>query len=245
MADQDAGAEDTPTSESQEGSQVSTEKTPDHSEQKETSRQDEEQKSSQGGNDDDSKKEKDEKKEKPSDNVFKHPAYQRQKRDLARTKATVEGLVKKSDEQMEVIKELLALQKGEEYEPSKKSDSELPDPDELLDGEMDALLQEEDLSPEVEDAVISIAKKYATDLGDGKKSYLPASTAYQIYKDTQTKEESKEEIEEDKEKKISTKPSGSARESAVKPGSESKKPRDLSSAVDRARRLLEQSLKNK
>lgn len=160
----------------------------------------------------------------------KHPAFQRMTRKNAKLSTEVQVLREQNQEITESLKELIALQKGEEHKPSVKSEEKLPDPQELLDTEMDQLVSAHDLSAEEEAEVIEIAKKYAIDLGDGVKAFLPAETAYQILKDRGGG--SKETVP--------TRPSTATTEKNVaNPGASGKPAKTIGEAVARAKAAIE------
>ncbi len=158
----------------------------------------------------------------------KHPAFQRMTRKNATLGAKVEVQSKQITEMGELMKEMIALQKNEDFKPTVKKEEGLPDAQELLDSEMDTLISKNDLSAEDEAEVIKIAKKYATDLGDGAKAFLPAETAYQILKD---KEGTKETVV--------TKPSAAATEKNVADPAKTRTPaKSIGEAVMRAKAVL-------
>ncbi|KKN56844.1 hypothetical protein LCGC14_0568260 [marine sediment metagenome] len=163
----------------------------------------------------------------------KHPAFQRMTRKNATLNTKVETLSAQNTEMGELMKEMIALQKNEDFKPSAKAEEGLPDPQELLDTEMDTLSSKENLSSEDEAEVIVIAKKYATDLGDGAKAFLPAETAYQILKDRGTTKET-----------VDTKPSSKAAEGAVtNPGKARTPAKSIGEAVARAKAIVAKNSK--
>lgn len=171
----------------------------------------------------------------------KHPAWQR----MLRKNEKANGLVRRQGEMLteliNTVKEIAAGQKGEEYKPKKTDDFEWDklDFDDVLDSEMEQLVtslgkEDVDLSPGDEEEIVEIAKKYSKEV-EGKKVYLSAPLAYQIWKDLQ------ESKPEDK-KKTSTKPSAGGSEKDVgkvqitKPG---EKRKSLDQIVAEAKRLAE------
>lgn len=161
----------------------------------------------------------------------RHPAFQRLSRKNAKMSATVEAQKGQITELSGMVKEMLALQKGEEFTPEAKvTNNSLPDPQELLDMEMDKLLEKEDLGSEEEAAVIKIAKQYAHEVGEGKV-YLPAATALKIYRDSSGSAKPS----------IPTKPSAKASERNVADMKTVKEPaKDVYEAARRAKARLAQ-----
>ena len=111
----------------------------------------------------------------------KNPAFQRQQRKISQQGARLEEQSAMIEKLLGLVESEAAARKGEEYKPEKKPTT-LPSPEDILDSEMNKLSSTVDLSPEEEVEIEEIAKKYAYDV-DGTKVYLPASSAYQIFKD--------------------------------------------------------------
>ena len=163
----------------------------------------------------------------------KHPAFQRMTRKNATLSTKVETLAAQNTEMGELMKEMIALQKNEDFKPTAKVKESLPDPQGLLDSEMDTLTSKHDLSSEEEAEVIKIAKKYATDLGEGAKAFLPAETAYQILKDKGTAKET-----------VNTKPSAVATEKDVANPNKTRTPaKSIGEAVMRAKAIIARNSK--
>lgn len=110
----------------------------------------------------------------------KRPEFQRLSRQNRRLADHVESQSKQLAEALEAIKELTALQKGEEYTPKAATPSSV-DYDALIDREMEALSSTENLSPSEEAAVIAIAKEYAIENGE-ERIPLPLVNALKIYR---------------------------------------------------------------
>lgn len=110
----------------------------------------------------------------------KRPEFQRLSRQNRRLSDRVEEQSKQLSEAVELMRQLTALQKGEEYIPQKATDESM-DYDALIDREMEVLSSAEKLSPEEEDAVVQVAKEYAIESKGGKVP-LPLQTALQIYR---------------------------------------------------------------
>lgn len=110
------------------------------------------------------------------------PAWQRLQRRSARNERLVREQTLQINQLLEGLKEIKALQKGEEYKPPENVD-QMPDLESAFDDELDALSQTHSLSPEIESGVAEIAKKYAYTASDGTKIPLPAEQAYAIYLD--------------------------------------------------------------
>lgn len=181
--------------------------------------------------DSEAEEEADKKSSKPEP-FHKHPAFQRMTRKNAKLAAQNEALTEQVSEMSNLMKEMIALQKGEEFKPEPKVDNAIPDAQELLDMEMEKLLQAEDLSSDEEQAVIKIAQKYKTDIGDGKAVFLPAKTALQIYRDSLENSGAGK-------RSVSTKPSSGAAEANVGKGRSQRKPaKSIAEAVWRAKQEL-------
>lgn len=165
----------------------------------------------------------------------KHPGWQRMQRKLSKTAAENTVIREQLTEAMEVLKELVAEKRGDEYKPNKANTKiSIPDAQELFDSEMENFLESNEISDEEEMAITEIAKKYTYEVAD-KKVYLPPTVAHQIYKDLQ------KETSSEKEQSVSTKPSSSANERVISGKDSNWKPaRNLSEAADRAQRLLSQ-----
>jgi len=198
----------------------------------------------------DSSAKKDEKddlsKKEKAEPYHKNPAFQRLIRNNKIQSAKMEVIEKKNQELINIVKEILATQKGEDYTPT-SPEKTIPDPQELFDLEMDKVLEDEDLSSEDEEGMINVAKKYTYELGDGTKVYLPAKVALQIFRDMKGKEstpESEKKVEEEPPKKStpSTRPSSSAKKEAdiSKVDELKSKPKNIYDAIARAKRLIEE-----
>jgi len=162
----------------------------------------------------------------------KHPAWMRRERKLQTQNAKIETQQKQIDDMSELMKEMIALQKGENFTPTKKTEDSAPHGQELLDLEMDRLIEKNDLSSEDEKRVIEFSKKFPTDIGDGKKVFLSPEIALALMKEAE-KDKEESDIE------VDTKPSKGAAESKVANQKENRpKAKDLAEATARAKRAL-------
>jgi len=224
MAEDAAGVAATDAVVGQDPTEVSSQKQP---EQEKSPNLSEENKTPEEKNDGDGKAEtKDPEK---LDRFDKHPGFQRMVRKNAKLSAEMGALKDQNAEFASLMKEMIALNKGEEYKPEPKAETAIPDAQDLLDNEMETLLQAEALSPQEEAEVVKIAQKYAQDLGEGKKIYLPAITAHEIWKDQQN----------DAVPAVSTKPSSGVSEAKVAaPNTDRKPAKNVYEAVTRAKQML-------
>lgn len=164
-----------------------------------------------------------------------HPGWKRRERKMAKQNTQLESQKTQITEMKDLMKEMIAAQKGEEFKPEEKTEDTVPGGDELLDMEMDKLLDETELSPEDEAEVIAISKRFETDLGDGNKVFLSPHIALQFMKEL--KEASQEED-------VDTKPSKGVAESAVaKTAGNLPKPRSVEEAFAQAKRIIAASSK--
>jgi hypothetical protein len=164
---------------------------------------------------DEQKSESDDKKDIPQE-FHKHPAWRRQQRNNRRLKAQVEQQSKDMSEMANLLKEVVALQKGEDYTPEQGEDT-VPDMAEVLDQEMDNLIDElskegTNLTSSQEQEIMDIANEYGQDI-DGKQIPLSPKQAYKVYlklsggSKAATDNDGAEEEPEGTEKKVSTRSS--------------------------------------
>ena len=246
MEEEKAGVADTSTAADQKSGQVSTEKNSasvsdsNHSEVAKT--QDKETDISKEGKENkDKKPSTSEEKSEKQEPFYKHPAFQRMSRKNAKLSTEVGAIKTQNAELVGLVKELMALTKGEEFKPEKVENTEMPDSQELLDIEMDQFTKKTDLSDTEETEIIDIAKKYSYEL-EGNKVYLPVSVAYQIYKDLTSKTVSSKETEK---ATVSTKPSPRANEKSVSTQGEGRPPaRNLQEAIWRAKAIVGRQLQS-
>jgi len=121
-----------------------------------------------------------ERKKEEEEPFHKSARFQRMLRKTSQQGAIIEKQERQIEAMNEMLKEVLATAKGEDYVPPTKTE-EIPSPDELLESEMDAFTDslKDDLTTEEESEIIEIAKKFKYKAGD-RDIYLPPEVAYQI-----------------------------------------------------------------
>ena len=192
------------------------------------------------GQEQDKKSESEEEKELP---FHKHPAWQKLYRRNRELKGEVHELKEGLQEVLKHLKGETESDEEEEKGNELKKTSSGSNLDDLLKKELESLadtLEEkgEDFSPEDEKQVADISKKYAATF-NGQKIYLPAESAYQIWKDLRALQSP-----ESKPKTPDTRPSSRSREKNVADiknlvPEEQRKKENFSQMMNRLRRMAE------
>lgn len=237
MGDRNAGEESTEQNSSvQETDQVGTEKNLDQSEKTNASEGAKTQDAKADSSDEEGANEQNKSSDKDKPAPFhKHPRFKRLISRNKRLEETAQTQTEQIGELKNLVQELLALNKNEEYKPEpKESKNSMPNADELLDMEMEDFLDDNDLSESEEIAIIDIAKKYAKKLPNGHEVYLSPDVAFQIYKDQQNLNKETTTSKET----VNTKPSSRVSETDTTKENQSRpKAKSIAEAVARAKRL--------